>query len=145
MTDESAQPDTEDTTVADVQPDAENVDSTEPAEDAETFPASVVRDLRKESAGYRERAKTAETRAEELAARLHSALVASTGRLADPSDLAYDAAHLDDADALTEAIDALTDAKPHLKARRVAGDVGQGNRGGDTAEVDLLGMLRARA
>jgi hypothetical protein len=120
--------------VTDVIPDA--------AEDAETFPRDYVEKLRKESAGYRDKAKTTETRAEELSARLHSALVAATGRLADPTDLAYDPAHLDGTEALTAAIDALTEAKPHLKARKVNGDVGQGQRGTVDEPFSLLNALK---
>lgn len=69
--------------ISEDRPDAEPP-TDEPAEDAETFPASVVRDLRKESAGYRERAKGAEARADELARKLHLELVRGTARLADP-------------------------------------------------------------
>lgn len=108
---------------------------------ADTFSRAYVEKLRKESAGYRERAQ----RADDLAARLHTALVAATGRMADPTDLAFDAAHLDDADALTGAIDELLTRKPHLASRRPFGDVGQGNRGGAAEPVNLADMLRARA
>jgi hypothetical protein len=55
----------------------------EPAEDAENFPREYVEKLRKESAGYRDKAKTGESRAEEPSKRLHAALVTATGRLAD--------------------------------------------------------------
>lgn len=109
--------------------------------DATTFNRAYVEKLRRESAGYRERAQ----RADELAARLHSALVAATGRMADPSDLAFDAAHLDDEQALTNAIDELLARKPHLATRRPFGDVGQGNRGGTVEPANLADMLRARA
>ena len=68
----------------------------------------------------------------------------ATGRLADPSDLAFDDAHLTDPDALTAAIDDLLARKPHLASRRVVGDVGQGAGKGDTP-VDLAGMLRRNA
>ncbi|HET7386133.1 MAG TPA: hypothetical protein VFJ19_05635 [Nocardioidaceae bacterium] len=109
-------------------------------EEPETFPAEYVAKLRDESAKYRTRAQ----RTDELANRLHTALVAATGRLADPDDLPYDEAHLDDADALSTAIDELLIRKPHLASRRVSGDVGQGaSASGDT--VDLAGMLRSRA
>ena len=59
--------------ISEDRPDAEppTDEPAEDAEDAETFPASVVGDLRKESAGYRERAKGAEARADELARKLH--------------------------------------------------------------------------
>ena len=66
--------------------------------------------LRDESAKHRTRAQ----RADDLAARLRIALVTATGRLADPSDLALDEGHLDDAEALTAAIDDLLTRKAAL-------------------------------
>ena len=113
-----------------------------PAEqaDPDTFPRSYVEELRKESARYRERAKAAD----DLAQRLHTALVAATGRLADPTDLPFDEAHLEDAEALSAAIDALVAAKPHLADRRPRGNVGQGARP-SADSVGLGGLLRARA
>ncbi|WP_024444373.1 hypothetical protein [Mycolicibacterium iranicum] len=107
----------------------------------ETFPREYVEKLRKESAGYRERAQQADV----LAQRLHTALVAATGRLADPTDLPFDAEHLDDSDALNAAIDALVERKPHLKSRRVVGDVGQGAGAVKAGQVNLAEILRARA
>lgn len=109
--------------------------------DPETFPRTYVEQLRKENAGYRERAG----QADQLAQRLHSALVGATGRLADPTDLPFDAGHLDDPEALTAAIDALVERKPHLKSRRVVGDVGQGAGGAKAGDVNLADLLRARA
>src|SRR5699024_4445508 len=85
-----------------------------------------VQRLRKEAAGYRTRLRDAEARADDLAGRLHTQMVAATGRLADPSDLAYDVDHLDDPDALNAAIDGLLASKPHLAKRTPAGDIGQG-------------------
>lgn len=116
-------------------------DDDESDSDADTFSRTYVEKLRRENASYRERAQ----RADELANRLHAALVDATGRLADPTDLPFDAAHLDDADALTAAIDALLAGKPHLASRRPFGDVGQGNRGGSAESVSLAELLRARA
>lgn len=110
-------------------------------EEPETFPRKVVEDLRKENAKYRDRAKDRDT----LAQRLHTALVAATGRLADPTDLAYDDEHLAEEDALTAALDALLTRKPHLASRTPRGDVGQGAAGGAGDTVDLAGLLRARA
>ncbi len=108
--------------------------------DAETFSRTYVEKLRRENQRYRERAGEADG----LAQRLHTALVAATGRLADPTDLAFDAAHLDDPDALTAAIEELLTRKPHLASRRPLGDIGQGaTRTTDT--VDLAGILRERA
>lgn len=109
-------------------------------EQAETFPRAYVEQLRQESAGHRVRAQQADT----LAQRLHLALVTATGRLADPTDLAYDEAHLAGADSVTAAVDELLGRKPHLASRRPRGDVDQGART-STADVDLAGMLRARA
>lgn len=113
----------------------------EPGDDAETFPREYVEKLRKESAGYRERAGQADA----IAQRLHASLVAATGRLADPTDLPFDAAHLDDPDALATAIDALLERKPHLASRTPQGDIGMGAGGAATGGVDLAGLLRSRA
>lgn len=109
--------------------------------EAETFPRSYVEKLRQEAAGYRTRAQ----RADELAQRLHRSLVASTGRLADPSDLAFDEAHLEDETALETALDELLSRKPHLAARRVQGNIGQGVSSTTAGTVDLAALLRARA
>ena len=110
------------------------------APEQESFPREYVEKLRKSEAGYRERAQRADT----LAEWLHGALVAATGRLADPTDLPYDEAHLDDEDALAAAVDELLARKPHLASRRPTGDVGQGAASsGDS--VDLAGILRAHA
>lgn len=108
--------------------------------DPQTFPREYVAKLRDESAKHRQRAADRDA----LAARLHDALVAATGRLADPSDLTFDDTHLEDPDALTAAIDDLLARKPHLASRRIVGDVGQGVTGSDRT-VDLAGMLRQYA
>lgn len=120
---------------------AETTD-TEPeeTEEPETFPRDYVEKLRKENARYRERAQQSDA----LAARLHTALVTATGRLADPTDLPFDEAHLDDEEALTTAIDDLVSRKPHLASRKPSGDVGQGV-GGTVKNVDLAEILRAGA
>ncbi len=109
-------------------------------EKAETFPREYVEKLRQENGKYRQRA----TDRDALAHRLHTALVSATGRLADATDLPFDESHLDDADALTDAIDALLERKPHLAARRARGDVGQGITS-KSDPVDLAGILRANA
>ena len=114
-------------------------DETENDHSADTFNRAYVEKLRRENAGYREQAN----QADELAQRLHTALVAATGRMADPTDLPFDAAHLDDENALTTAIDELLAKKPHLATRRPYGDIGQGNRGKSSeGEVDLMKLLR---
>ena len=111
-----------------------------PDEDAETFPRAYVEKLREESARHRTRAQDRDT----LAERLHTSLVAATGRLADPTDLAFDDAHLADDDALSAAIDDLLARKPHLASRRVVGDVGQG-AGSSADTTDLAAILRRNA
>lgn len=108
----------------------------------DSFPRAYVEDLRKESAGYREKAKQAEERADALAKRLHRELVAATGKLENPADLAFDAEHLDDANKLSAAIDALLAERPYFAKRKVAGDAGQGPRGDADVGVSLLGLLR---
>ena len=113
----------------------------EPGEDAETFPRAYVEKLRKESATYRGRAR----RADDLAEALFTARVAATGRLADPADLPFDAALLDDMPALEAAVEELVRQHPHYAARRPVGSVGQGATGGDAGAVDLAAILRGRA
>lgn len=139
--------DSDETTVeTDTEPDAgtENTEAgvqAEATDEPDTFPRSYVEQLRAENQRYRERGKNAD----ELARRLHTELVRATGRLADPSDLAFDETHLADPDALTAALDDLLTRKPHMATRRPAGDIGQGavSEGGST--VDLAAILRQRA
>lgn len=120
----------------------ETSDKNETNDSTTTFSRTYVEKLRRENAGYRERAN----RADELASRLHNALVAATGRLQDATDLPFDAAHLDDENALTTAIDELLSKKPHLASRQLSGDIGQGNRGqSSAASVNLAELLRSRA
>ena len=123
-------------------PETVTEDATEDAteDDAETFPREYVEKLRKEAADARVKAK----RADDLAARLHTALVAATGRLADPSDLPFDDAHLEDADALNAAVDELLARKPHLASRRPVGAIGQGATS-PADSVSLAGILRHNA
>lgn len=121
--------------------------ATDEAPDAEpdVFDRPYVEKIRRESAGYRDRAKTAEARVDELSRALFTARVAATGKLADPTDLAFDAEALDDADKLAAAVDALTEAKPHLKSRRPVGDVGQGVKGDTAPAFSLLDRLKGNA
>lgn len=108
-------------------------------DEQDTFDRSYVEKLRKENAKYRDRAK----HADDLAHRLHTALVAADGRLADPADLPYDESHLDDPEALTAAVTALVKSKPGLRAQQIRGDVGAGDRGTPKkAPVDLIGIMR---
>ena len=115
-------------------------DSSTDNEDPDTFPRDYVEKLRDENAKYRQRAQ----KADDLAHRLHNALTAATGRLADPSDLPYEESHLDDPEALQRAIQELLEKKPHLGSRKPAGNIGQGVSS-STDVVDLAAMMRARA
>ena len=129
---------TEDVEQTDTQAQTEGTEqaTTEP----DTFPREYVENLRKENADYRTRAKTAD----DLAKRLHTELVRSTGKLADPTDMPFDTEHLDDPEKLAAAIEALVEAKPHLRARRVVGAVGQGESGG-SGTFSLLDAMRSGA
>ena len=110
-------------------------------EEPDTFPRSVVEDLRKENATYRTKAKDRD----ELAAALWTARVEATGRLADPTDLPLpeDVDPLD-VEVVTAAVEDLLARKPHLASRRPRGDVGQGVSG-RSESLDLAGLLRGRA
>lgn len=137
-----------DPTVPDTLDDAPEVEADQPqpeapeeTEDAdETFPRAYVEKLRKENQRLRQRAQGTDN----LAQRLHTALVASDGRLIAPDELPFDAAHLDDPDALTAAIDDLLRVKPYLARRTPHGSIGQGATGG-ASDVDLAALMRARA
>jgi hypothetical protein len=122
------------------QPDAE-VTSEVPEEptqddDAETFSRDYVSGIRKEAADHRAKSKT-------LATRLHAELVRSTGRLADPHDLSFDPAHIEDPDALNAAIDELLARKPHFAARTPQGKVGQGVKDQGAQPLNLVAHLKS--
>ena len=142
MTDTAAENEIVETDEQHLEPDApaETADEQTVDDDADTFPRAYVDKLRKEAADARVKAKDRD----EIAARLHTSLVAASGRLADPSDLPFDEAHLSDPDALTAALDELLARKPHLASRRPVGDIGQGVSA-VTSSVDLAGILRHNA
>lgn len=139
---EQTEPETAPETEEVVPPETEPEEATEP--DPETFPKAYVQQLRTEAKDHRTKAKEATERADALAKRLHTALVTATGRLADPTDLPYDAEHLDDPEALTAAIEDLLARKPHLASRKPVGQIGQGETG-NSGSVDLAALLRSRA
>ncbi len=112
------------------------------SDEPETFPRDYVERLREESAAYRVKAK----RADDLAARLVTALAAGTGKLADARDLPYGEHLLDDDgvpafDRIADAIDTLIRERPHLASRRPTGSVEQGVRA-DEPGVSLVSLLR---
>lgn len=120
--------------------------TTPEGDEPQTFAREYVEKLRQESAGYRVRAKQSDA----LGQMLVTSYAAATGRLADPTDLPYDAALYDDDGVPDEAkvraaVDDLLERKPHLASRRPAGDVGQGARPSEPEGVSLAGLLRAGA
>lgn len=145
---ENAIPDQIDTPATET-PESDSESLPEPdTADPEQFPREYVQQLRRESASYREKAKTAEKDATDANAfaegalrRLHIELVRADGRLADPADLEFAVENLFDGDSLTSAIDQLLVDKPHLRSRRPVGDVGQGVKG-STETPSLLSMLK---
>ena len=140
MSDIAETAETPDVEAVDETAEAPAVEDNSEAEEVDTFPRAVVEKLRQENGKYRQRAQQSDT----LARRLHTELVRATGRLADPTDLAFDEGHLDDPDALAAAVEDLLDRKPHLAARRPSGDIGQGQRGPASAGFSLLSALKDR-
>ncbi|WP_059013970.1 hypothetical protein [Mycobacterium sp. M26] len=132
------EPQTEPTDEQTEAPEGDISDATPDEPDA--FPRSYVEDLRQENGRYRQRAQQADT----LAQRLHTELVRATGKLADPTDLPFDEAHIDDPEALAAAVDDLLAKKPHLASRKPSGDIGQGQRGATSEPFSLLGLLKQR-
>lgn len=136
--------DTVTTATPDNAPEAQSGGNTDIPTDSDTFPRAYVEKLRTESAGYRDRAKQAEERADRLPRRLHAALVRANGTLVDPDALSFDLEHLDDDEKLSAAIEKLTTAKPYLRARKATGDAGQGPRGGPGGGPSFADFLKGR-
>ena len=133
--DPTHQSEVHDEPVSDVTTDSES-ESESRSDEPDTFDRAYVEDLRKESAGYR-------TQVRELQQQLHRVKVEQTGKLADPSDLEFDPAHLDDPDALLAAIEALLADRPHLKARRFdPAGAAQGPKQGGGGQVNLAAIMR---
>lgn len=104
-------------------------------QEAQSFPAEYVQQLRQEAADYRTRSKS-------LSTELVHAWAAVDGRLLDPTDLPVSAVDTGEdgaisRDAVSAAIDALVKAKPHLAAQRPA-PMPQGVR----AESEPVSLLR---
>jgi hypothetical protein len=138
MSDDVTQPDAApDDTNADEQPDAAEHGTEHQDDDGKPFDREYVERLREESKGYRQKLRDTE-------GKLFAARVAATGRLADPTDMPFDAALVDDADALNAAIDALLTAKPHLATRKPAwGDVGAGEAGTGSSGPTWADLFRS--
>lgn len=106
-------------------------------DEPETFPAEYVRQLRKEAADSRAKAKRADAYAHEL----FTARVGALGKLHDPADMPFDAELLDDPAKLTAAVDQLVERKPYMARQTLAGNVGQGATP-STPSVSLIDALR---
>ncbi|ODQ96602.1 hypothetical protein [Mycolicibacterium holsaticum] len=97
--------------------------------DGAVFDREYVEKLRKESAGYRDRAKTAESRLDELSKLLWAERVKATGKVENPAEIPYNPDIIDNIDAINEAIDGAINERPYIRSRRPSGDIGQGNKG----------------
>lgn len=147
MTDEKPDETTEDGDVAEAgntetgntEDDNPEGGTTESDEDTIVYKRADLEKLRQENGRYRQRAQ----RGDEYARRLHTELVRATGKLADPTDLTFDEAHLE-GDNLSRAIDDLLTRKPHLASRRPVGEIGQGPSP-SAGTVDLAAILRGKA
>jgi hypothetical protein len=104
-------------------------------EEQQTYPAKIVKDLRKENANFRERLQ-------QLSRALFAERVKATGKVENPGEIPYNADILDDADAINQAVDAAIAERPYIKARKVTGDVGQGQRSKTAAPQDFSMLLR---
>lgn len=128
--------------VSDATPDVDTTD-TSSEDEQETFPRKYVEELRTENGTYRNRAKDAEAKADELAQALWTERVRSLGVLADPADLPYDPEALDDLEQIKAQADELLEAKPHLRTRQITERVGQGERGAEA--ISLVELLQRGA
>lgn len=118
----------------------EQDDEQQQDDDEQDNGAADLSKLRREAAAWRTKYRAAEAEVDTLRREVFTARVKATGRLADASDMEFDAELLDDKDALDTAIDELLSAKPHLKARSF-GNVGQSERPA-TNTVSLGELLR---
>lgn len=111
-------------------------------ENADTFPRAYVEKLRGEAKDNRHRAEAAENRVSEISRQLFRLRVESTGKLADPDDLPYDADLLGDDGKLNAAVDELLAKRPHYARRKVSGNVGAGVTGTREEPFSLLSRLQ---
>lgn len=99
--------------------------------------------LNREAAKYRKQRNDERKRADDYGTRLFHALVAADGRLTDATDMPVDLDLLNDSEALTDAIEALLESKPHLK-RKQFGGIGAHERGGPDP-ISLAALMRKHA
>lgn len=122
---------------------AESENENQNAPEAVTNPAEQdeLAKVRREARILRDRTKAAEARADELGRALFTALVAATGRVENPTEIAYEAGLLADPDAIHAAIDAEIERRPYIRSRKIAGDVGQGRNANPTGPQDFSGLF----
>lgn len=87
----------------------------------------------------------ARAKVDDYSRQLFRARVERTGLLIDPEDMPYDAALVDDPDALSEAVTELVERKPHLRVVSTSGDLPAFGAGADASNVSLTGLLRNNA
>lgn len=87
----------------------------------------------------------ARAKADNYSRQLFHARVEQTGLLIDPEDMPYDAALVDDPDALSAAVTDLVERKPHLRVVSTSGDLPAFGAGADSSSVSLTGLLRNNA
>lgn len=128
---------------ADTDDDADADDDADPGA-GDSFPRPYVERLRARSAGYRTRATAAEARVGDLERALFTERVRALDVLADPSDMAFDADMLDDADALAGAVADLVAARPHYRKRGTTstGTTGSREAASPRDGVSLTGIMR---
>lgn len=124
----------------------ESTDTEQPAakETEETDSSdNEIKAVRREAANYRTKLRERETELESMKSELFAAKVSASGLFADPTDMPVNLDLVSDDEALTAAMEALLESKPHLRARQF-GNIGQGERG--TAQgVSLGSILRNNA
>lgn len=118
-------------------------DDDPPNDDEQSGDNPELSKVRREAASWRTQFREAEKQLEATRRELFVQQVKATGKLADHTDMPFDAELVDDPDELEAAIDALLEAKPHLKARTF-GNIGQHDRPKETG-VSLGSILRNNA
>ena len=108
----------------------------------QTFDRDYVERLRTKSAGYRLRAKEAESDRANLQRQLFTERLQRLDLVVDVEAVPYDPALLDDEAALVDHVEALLESKPYLRKRKVAGDIGQHSAGDNPQSVSLLSMMK---
>ena len=108
----------------------------------QTFDRDYVERLRTKSAGYRLRAKEAESDRANLQRQLFTERLQRLDLVVDVDAVPYDAELLDDEAALVEHVEQLLESKPYLRKRQLGGDIGQHTSNDNPKPVSLLGMMK---